>query len=56
MADIVSTQEFKKKGVEYEMNEEPSSIPENLRMCHRVDWGQTANSNRMSASGRVFTR
>jgi len=39
MADVVSAYEFKKEGEEYEMHEKSSSVPENLRMHHRVDRG-----------------
>ena len=48
MADVGSACEFKKEGEEYNVNEEPSSVPKNLRTCHRVDWGRTANSNHMT--------
>ena len=39
MADVMSAQEFKEEGEEYEMHEEPSSVPKNPRMRHRVDQG-----------------
>ena len=56
MADVVSVCEFKEKGEEKEVNEKPGSVSENQRTRRRVDREQTANSDRMSDSGRVSTR